>query len=84
MLRRSLSLFTLALLVGLAAPGPAKAAIGNGMEPIIVEPWLPVLAEAPAVAPRQCRLVPRQVQLRVADRAGKARLRTVTRSICRA
>jgi len=82
MLRRSTLLLSLIALIGIGALAPAEAAIGNGMEPIVVEPWLPVVADAPAAAPRQCRLVQRQVRL--PDRAGKLQLRTVQRSTCRA
>jgi hypothetical protein len=82
MLHRSIAFLGLLALGVTAAQAPARAAIGNGMEAIIVEPWLPVVAEAPHPAPRQCRLAPRQV--RVTDAAGKPRLRTVQRTTCRA
>lgn len=82
MLHRSIPFLGLLALCGVAVQAPAQAAVGNGMEPIIVEPWLPVVAEAPAPAVRQCRLAPRQVRL--PDRAGKPHLRTVQRTTCRA
>ena len=82
MLHRSITFLGLLTLFAAAGQAPAQAAIGTGKEPIIVEPWLPVVAEAPLPAPRQCRLTPRQV--RVTDAAGKPRLRTVQRTTCRA
>lgn len=82
MLRRSIPVLGLLAFGAVAIQAPARAAIGNGMEPIIVEPWQPVVAAAPVAAPRQCRLAPRQVRL--PDRDGKLRLRTVQRSTCRA
>ena len=80
MLRRSVPLLSLVALLGFAVP--AQAAIGNGREPIVIEPWLPMVAEAPVPAPRQCRMT--QHQVRQADRGGQLRLRTVQRSTCRA
>lgn len=82
MLHRSIVFLGLLTLGAATVQAPAQAAIGTGMEPIIVEPWLPVVAEAPLPAPRQCRLLPRQV--RVSDAAGKSRWRTVQRPTCRA
>ena len=82
MLHRSIAFLGLLILGGVAAQVPAQAAIGTGMEPIIIEPWLPVVAEAPSPAPRQCRLALRQV--RVTDVARKPQFRTVQRTVCRA
>ena len=80
MLRRSVPILSLVTFLGFAVS--AQAAIGNGREPIVIEPWLPMVAEAPVVAPRQCRMT--QHQVRQMDRSGQLRLRTVQRSTCRA